>query len=336
MSYPNAITLLSKALREPGGLLPSLTAPQWNEILAIAEGERVLTLLWHDWHAAGLSKVLSATHYQYWQLKVYRIIAQIALLRRTNQSLLTALAQQTRQPAKVVLLKGAAFQFDHYAHADYRPLSDIDWWVAPSDIPVTRVFLEQQGYQQKPVQMSRNFNALLQHEIGLEDTRHQVCVELHWGLLSGSHDRACGDHNWFWQRTVPFAQSDIVNLAVHRLDPTANLLYLVAHYELQQHMGNDGEVEKGRLLWLYDMHQLLCHPSATQIDWVEVLQVSRQWHWVSIVRNVLARLQRTFESPMPATILPALDQAEGAADRQLYQRRGAPGHAARDYQWHWF
>ncbi|PJF44409.1 MAG: hypothetical protein CUN55_04070, partial [Phototrophicales bacterium] len=78
--------------------------------------------------------------------------------------------------------------------------------------------------------------------------------------------------------------------------PLAMLLYLCAHMFVHHHTIS--------LLNYLDVHYLV---SKFQIDWAEVIEISRKLQWAWFVSSVLKQTKAYFQTPIPEEVIEALN-----------------------------
>jgi hypothetical protein len=103
------------------------------------------------------------------------------------------------------------------------------------------------------------------------------------------------------------------------LSPTAHFLHAAVHLSLK-HGGDDA-----RLLWLYDLHSIVAQ--CPELDWTQLLQKAREFHWVPAMLAVLEELKQAFSTAIPAWVFESLAQEDDPAARALMLRMTASGHS---------
>ena len=153
---------------------------------------------------------------------------------------------------------------------------------------------------------------------GTEDLKHHyhlrggisdvLQLELHFRLL-GAFDRllAVEQLDWFWNQTQD-VQMNGGSYTVLR--PEAHALYLAAHALLQH-----GEADF-QLLRYYDLHCLMSVPNT--FDWRLIVDQAVELAWTFMLARALSLTMHYFHTPVPAWVLPELQDRRPAREDTLH------------------
>lgn len=274
----------------------SFSEQDWAAILVFAQAQGVAPLVYATLHATGCFQSLPQKAQDSLRDMYYQSLAQNSLLLRDLKSILSAL-QAAQIPA--VVLKGAHLAVALYPDIALRPMHDLDVLVREVDFDRARHALETIGYTQPFPVLSQRVTREVGFELYLSKPGGQTPgVELHWGLVGGRDDRRGASVSWFWESTQPFSlpSQPFDPECIRALNPTSNLLYLCGHLFLEH--GGASE----RLLWLYDIHLLLCQ-KADEIKWDEVIKKAGELGWTQPLFSGLWAAQQDLESSLPEGLL---------------------------------
>ena len=288
-----------------GALLTSRTSvstrspSEWNKLVATAVRERV---------AAALARAVKdddnvpTTARRELERELYNTGACNILLYRELARVLEA-NKTNRATTAPIVLKGGALASTLYDDIALRPMSDLDLLIRKPELPAWKDCLVRLGYRPVSPEMAKGLAEAVHYQLayrgGLDG---DVVIELHWNLVAGDFDWRAPDIDWFWQQTEPWPGiEDLACPAALQLTPLANVLYLSAHAMLQ-HGG-----ARTRLVWLYDIHQLV-ERSADAIHWQDVIDKAREFQWDAAVARALERCHEFFETAVPETVVCELSQ----------------------------
>ncbi len=289
---PIASASLTRRIAQAGGT-GGTAAPgiDWARLFERAHAQGIAPLLHDSLDRWGLLEALGEHTLPFAR-------ARAATLRQ-NVIHLSDLAGITRaleaEGVRAILLKGAAFLGEIYAHPALRPMCDIDFMVRPRDVRCTLRILKDLGYQ--PLRPSAE-EAILRTNHEMEMTRRlpdgtRVYVEVHWRLIpaeslvagpalepAGLWQRArrCGDPEL--RASVLGAEDAIVFSAIH----------------LQRHA-------YAKALWFVDLALLIREKA---IRWDRVLCEARAWEADSALFVALAGTRALCGVAAPAGITAAI------------------------------
>lgn len=253
-------------------LAPLLLHADWTTVLKIAQQERVTSWLHRALKDSPLvpSQVRGQLHQHYRETG-----ARIAQMR-------TALAEAVRvldrHGVPVVLLKGAALQYQLWEGIGLRPWSDLDLLVRPSDVDAAVTALATVGYRIARTETRPGTTIAHESELLLEGPGGML-IDLHWSLFdSPAHQFSSADSDLVSQRHAV----DVGGVPAAILSPEAQLLHLCGHLTL--HHGGSG------LLWLNDIAQLVSRYRNT-LDWSAVVAGSQACRLVLPVQRMLAAIE---------------------------------------------
>jgi len=263
------------------------SAPPWDDVLRVAETERVAPLL-HD--VLRHRPDVDAEILQVLARSFHRTSLRNMLAFRALGEVLGAL---TRAGVPVVVLKGAALAETVYRNIGLRPMYDVDLLVRESDIDPALGVLAACNCAPAEPRAVDGFRAGQQHGLVLRRAAGPgvLELELHRTLIDAPSHRRVLALQWFWDHTVP---ATIGGAPALSLAPEAQLLHLCAHARLH-HYGDE-------LLWLHDVAELLT-AARDRIAWNVVLRQARACHLVSAVRDVVMDVGREWQAPIPTNVL---------------------------------
>ncbi|MBN1428628.1 MAG: nucleotidyltransferase family protein [Anaerolineae bacterium] len=195
-----------------------------------------------------------------------------------------------------IWLKGIALSQTLYPDPALRPMSDLDVLVPYDRREDALEVAKLQGYRfpDSPGRFLDTNDGLLMNRVShhyhlVGGPAQMVTLELHSRLLGISNDiLSLEDIGWFWEQTSPCRTASIV---FSTLNPTAHLLYLCAHAELQH--------AELYLLRYLDLHLLVTH---TPIDWPLLIRRAAALRWTSVVESALRASMKLFGTPVSEDI----------------------------------
>ena len=166
----------------------------------------------------------------------------------------------------VTLLKGISITEQYYPLPHLRPMRDIDFLIAETDLPVVEEILLALGYSQ-PFQRSRRNGAEYHHGNPFVHQQKGIWVEVHWGLFSSltpfGADR-------LFQREHLMAQlqpSTFQGRNVTRLSDELQLVYIASHWAREY----NPTAVLGATVALLDIIYLLRHRKRP-LDWEKIFE----------------------------------------------------------------
>jgi hypothetical protein len=260
-----------------------------------AVSERVAPLLHHASAGAG-SPVLKKAYYD----SAGRNVALFAALDEAR----AALAGAGIAP---VAIKGADLATSLYPNVAVRPMNDLDLWVEPVEVDRAGEVLASLGYRPAQPEMTEGLTRAVKHARLWVRCEDAGAIDLHWSLVGGDADRRTPSLGWFRARARG-----------GRLDPTAHLLYLSAHMNLQHYD------EKIPLLWLCDVYLLARDP---RIEWGSLFSAARSFGWEAALGATCDDTRTRLRAALP----PALESlSRGRAPLPLPRAKGGVVRALND------
>jgi hypothetical protein len=203
---------------------------------------------------------------------------------------------------RMVLLKGAAIACSAYADPAFRPMTDIDIWVADADVARAALVLGALGLRQEPGLPNRPpaLQALSCGELVFRHARREHgLVELHYGAFQGWWVKRAArpDATGLWNRAQPMGPGrHALRLAVEDA-----ILQTAFHVVVNQF---------GQAPWrgLMDLAVLA---RAYRVDWDLVACRARDWRLKTAIWLVLDRADRLIGLPGSAAAMARLRPARG-------------------------
>ena len=294
------------ALAGEGGL-------DWEEITRTASDERIDSLLYTA--IQGRALVPSPVEASWREAYETNAVRNMVLL----HELAGVLGRLGKAAVPVILLKGAALGEAVYGNIAVRPMFDLDLLVHREDVRAVLGVLSELGYASLHVETQAGATLDFENEVaftkqGLVDTM----VEVHWSLLNSPHYQHALPMAWFWETAVPVDVDGVASVyrGALALGPEALLLHLCAHLALH-HRGE-------RLLWQQDVAEVM-HVFRDQLDWEQVLARAQAWDLVLPVQQVVGRVARDWQAPIPDGILQRLSALQPSpAEARVFAWLTAP------------
>ncbi len=202
-------------------------------------------------------------------------LAAVADAELHHQELLTVLQTLAARDIRPVVFKGAALAYTVYPDPACRPMSDLDLWIPPSDMPGARAALGQIGYRvaprpDRPPALMERFKG----EISLSHPHpaHGL-VELHWSVFVGEWLRLTADIDDTMIQSRA-ARAVLLDQPVLFLAPEDAILQLIAHVAVNHQFSLN--VSRSMI----DL-TLLAHASA--VDWDTIAKRARAWRLATTV-----------------------------------------------------
>lgn len=274
--------------------LDSLSTAGWQDIIALATTQRVLSLLWHRLKQRGAAEAVPKDVAELMR-QFERRNTMHNLLYYRELRLLTSALQSENIP--VILLKGIYLADAVYENIGLRQMNDIDLMVHPADL--ARVFetLEGMGYSTAhPVST----------DLALKTSKHlptmlkpgRAGFEIHWNITPPGKSYTIG-HGGLWDRAAPVRVAGCDALA---LAPEDLLLHLCIHtsYQHQFAFGLRPTVDIAETIGRFE----------TVLDWEAVAARAIDYGWQ---RGVYLALRLTTElagTEVPGAIMAKLRPAD--------------------------
>ena len=199
------------------------------------------------------------------------------------------------QDIQGVVLKGGAFAHTLYKRPAERPMSDLDIWILPKDMPQAIDHLCQTGFT---IQSKSARPLALQEMSGgeiqlMRSKWKSAFVELHYTPIGGWWLKRTAklDINGMWERRQSFSSTP--NL--YSFTPEDHILHLAIH------LGVTHRFSEAVIRGLFDLALLI---DQNTIDWESVIQRAVDWHIEKVVITTFYLLQSLIDVPsLPPDIL---------------------------------
>lgn len=191
---------------------------------------------------------------------------------------------------KTMVLKGAALIPLYYKESGLRPMLDVDVLVHTRQAGQAMELLARLGWKSIYYERPQVCIPIL-HSTAFEDDgkRH---ADLHWHLLWECFN--ANDDDDYWENAIPIQIGGVETLA---LNPTDQLLHTCWHGVRWN--------EVPPIRWIADAMAIL-DSSAAEIEWPRLLKKAQKHRIVMLVKDALEYLKKTFDAPIPDTLLQSL------------------------------
>lgn len=190
----------------------------------------------------------------------------------------------------VMLLKGVALIQDLYPRPDLRPMSDADLLVRERDAHAAIAALESTGYRRGSPLIRDDFFPRYHNEMELfSEKPPRVRIDLHARPFRPLPFAGWIREDEWWRGARPIP-TDGITAYLPSIEKT--LIHLAGHAAVHGY---------SRPLWLYDIHRLMCK-EGDELDWDQVLSLSRRWRLQSAVRGALERAEHHFGPCVPHNV----------------------------------
>ena len=295
-----------------------ISLEEWEKVPETARLEGVASLLFNSFSSRGWPVRMPQAVRLKLENSYYSTIAQNMLMYKELARISTAFRQAE---IPIIALKGAANALVLYPDVGLRPMSDMDLLVPKDQLQKsTQVLVDELGYHDPPEKWPEPLSAAIGYDAFLYVRKPGVPVlELHWSLMGGKADWRTPDIDWFWNQ-VQSQDLSIVDKPIEGflvLNPAASLLLAAAHLMLY-HSGY-----QKRLIWLYDIHQIL-NIHREKLDWDQIIAQSASFRWASALLASLSGVNELFDTVIPEGVLARLEAVEDPQGRQFVYRKGSP------------
>ncbi len=229
----------AEARSEVGRLLAA--GPDWEDLLAKADGEGLVPLLYWNLRSRGAAVPPDVME----RLKIH-YLRSLARNAQTAKDLEPFLRAVTAAGLKIVLTKGLRLASTIYPDPALRPFWDVDFFARPADWPAIRNILVAQGFEETAEAGTGPEAGDAAWAYSPYFRRNGLIVEFHFSLL-GLHSPA-GPARLEDMTAPPLA---VRGTEVPILSPEHELCYLCLH--AQQHSYQ-------KLIWLADIAGLASRP----------------------------------------------------------------------------
>ena len=166
----------------------------------------------------------------------------------------------------VVLLKGISIAEQYYPVPHYRPMRDIDFLVAETDLPTMESLLGKLGYFQ-PQKRSLSPGSGRHHGSPFFHSRRGIWIEVHWGLFSSLSIFATDPLFHPDHVATQLRPSTFQGRPVTRLSAELQLVYIAAHWHRQYNI----LTVEGAMVAMVDLLYLLESCKST-LHWEQILE----------------------------------------------------------------
>ena len=266
-------------------------AADWQQIMAAAERQGVVPLLYHRLESRREELAIPGDMMEEMRRRYYVAAARNMRLYHELQRILGLL---TARGVPVIALKGAHLADAVYGNIALRPMSDVDLLVSEDDLKQAEACLVEAGAQ--PVELNRVITAKRAH-FGYIMADSGLRVEIHWRLFPSGY--ACKiDHRGIWGRAqlLRLAQAEVLALA-----PEDLLIHVCVH--AAKHVPNTS------IRMLYDIMQIT-NSLEGQLDWHVLSTRTRQWGTTRAVYALLRLARELLGAAVCEEHLEALRPAE--------------------------
>jgi hypothetical protein len=203
-----------------------------------------------------------------------------------------------------MVLKGAALIQLYYRESSLRPMLDADVLVHAQQAEQAMELLT--GLRWKSVRHSQpKMRIPIVHSTPFEDGGGRQ-VDLHWHLFWECFN--ANDDDDYWENAIPIQIGGVQTLA---LNPTDQLLHTCWHGARWN--------EVPPIRWIADAMAIL-GASAAEIEWPSLLKKAQRHHIVMPVKDSLEYLKKTFDAPVPDTLLKSLSAVRiSKIERENYE-----------------
>ena len=273
----------------------NFTPADWDLFAQMAEREGVAPLMY--WKLKDSAVDVPPSTFNLLRSTYYQTLAHNTLMYQELERILEALGAAG---IPVIVLKGAALAATVYEDIGLRPMGDLDLLVGREDITSAAETMKAIGFHRVSKDRIPGLNDLIGHAFLLmSEAQRNIAVELHWNLIEGNADWRSPSIHWFWKQTCEADQANnkgFVGIDWLSLNPTANLLYLAAHLMLQHGLS------QARLLWLFDIHQLISN-SYEEFRWSELISKANTFNWMEATGITLQEVHNRFMTPVDDSAL---------------------------------
>lgn len=203
-----------------------------------------------------------------------------------------------------MVLKGAALIQLYYRESGLRPMLDADVLVHAQQAEQAMELLTRLEWKSVRHRQPKMSIPIL-HSTPFEDGGGRQ-VDLHWHLFWECFN--ANDDDDYWENAIPIQIGGVETLA---LNPTDQLLHTCWHGARWN--------EVPPIRWIADAMAILSG-SAEEIDWASLLKKAQKHRIVMPVKDSLEYLKKTFDAPVPDTLLKSLSAVRiSKIERENYE-----------------
>ncbi|MFC1716160.1 nucleotidyltransferase family protein [Candidatus Poribacteria bacterium] len=277
--------------------LRQLSTDDWDEIIQQAYGHGVCPLLYHHLGSLGADADIPLGVEQKLRNIYFQNMKTNMWLFHELSKILSLLQEHSVQ---VIVLKGACLAELIYQDITLRPMIDIDLMIKSEDRLLVNRLMLQAGYR----------------SVSLFSKRHLQWGDIVRGMIYKSGATIFDCHiqidevpdPWSNVTSATIASTDALILGAEEL-----LLHLCVHAD------NHLRIESPKLIWWYDVAELLKHYQG-KLDWDYIVQFSREHKMEVGIHRTLHLINKEFGGHVPAGVLDRLgaDDATISIDHILH------------------
>jgi len=253
-------------------LLTALLSERAEAVMLLVNGQVTLEwlqaqgLLQFVSYVARHARDLPADVFNQMRATHYTALAQAEVRQRELSAILQSFATHGVVP---IVFKGVALAYTVYPSPAYRPMGDMDMWIAsPDDMARAQEVLAQLGFTYLP-KRDRPLAIVIQTRSTMQwvKTSPDLLVELHWGAFKGQWMRYATriDEAEILLRTIPLV---LCGQMVKGLSPEDNVIQLAFHFVANHKMNFP-------LRGVLDLALFVKH---TPVHWELLVSRARSWH----------------------------------------------------------
>ncbi len=255
-----------------------LESAGWNNIINIAQEQRVITFLFHKLKQLELETRLTPETFRIMSLKYQEGVARNVVTRHVLKDIIRSLNQCG---IKAIILKGAInFCENVYENWNLRSMEDLDILIKEEDFPVARQCIKTAGL--------RYVEGQIPHDLSEDFEARDIAVDMHYLPVPEKHINLF-EMDSFWSNTLCVEMDGI---KAHIPNPTDQVYHKFVH-DVIRHQ----ELVNFRIQDMCDFVMTSQYYN-NRIDWEEILRRVRKnnietlfnFHCWQIKRNLVAEL----------------------------------------------
>ncbi len=259
-----------------------LESIEWEDIIDIAQANRVMTLLFYKIRQLGLESRLKPETHRIMSLEYKKGVALNVVLRHVLKDVMRSLNQHG---IKAVILKGAInFCENIYENWNLRSMEDLDILIKEEDFPAARKCMQTAGLTyiggRIPYDLSEDFEG---RDIAV-DMHYQPVPQKYIGLF---------DMDAFWANTI---EVNMDGIKMHIPCPTDQIYHKFVH-DVIRHQ----ELINFQIQDLCDF-VMTCQYYKERIDWEEILYRVRKNSIESLFKLHCWQIKKNLGSELPKPI----------------------------------
>ena len=261
--------------------------------LDLVERDGLLGLLYHARTSGSFATRLPPQLVDGLRAGAHRQAARELVQRVELQRVLTAMHARG---VHALLMKGAALAYDVYPDPALRVRSDTDLFIRAADRAATRACLEDLGYSSEP-EVSGAYVTYQFHSERVDRGRVRHLFDVHWKVTNPQRFADAVGFEELAAAAVPLPPLGMNARGLGRW----HALWLACVHRAAHHYDQE------TLVWLYDVHLLVCALDRQELDAFVTLAERTGVRRICLRALTLARAR--FGTAIPPTILDALEAA---------------------------